>query len=194
MIETHPLDTKSSSNRNVHVVSHDRKGNTILAPGPFGRNAALVSVAFLPVLLYLCHLFSLDKGLWLAASLFPLLAAGGFLVGHIGYSRFGTRVVLDSSKKKILISGLRHANRPDIPFESVQAIQLLDAGTKHAPKAGAWHAYQINLVLKDKLRYNLLDSGSKKQLDHIGEQIAQCLKVPFERHTETANQKMHHTK
>ena len=194
MTDTHPLDTKSSSNRNVHVVSHDRKGNLILAPGPFGRNAAVVSVAFLPLLLFLCHHFSLDKGLWIAAALFPLFAAGGFMVAHIGYAKFGTRVVLDTREKKILISGLRHANRPGIPFGNVQAIQLLDAGTKHAPKAGAWHAYQINLVLNDKSRYNLLDSGGRRQLDHIGEEMAKCLRVPFEKHTETANQEMHRTK
>lgn len=116
------------------------------------------------------------------------------MVGHIGFAKFGTRVILDTRKKKIVISGLRHANRSDIPFGDMQAIQLLDAGIKYAPKTGAWHAYQINLVFTDNSRYNLLDSGGLRQLDYIGEEMAKCLRVPFDRHTETANKEMHRTK
>jgi len=75
---------------------------------------------------------------------------------HVGYQKLGTRVVLDTRKKEIGISGLRHANRSNIPFGDVQAIQLLDAGMKHARNAGSWHAYQINLVLNDTSRHNFL--------------------------------------
>lgn len=71
MTEMQPIDTDNSANRNVHVVSIDRKGNMILAPGPLGRNAAFASAALLPIFLYLCQRFSLDKGLWIAAILFP---------------------------------------------------------------------------------------------------------------------------
>ena len=68
----------------------------VLAPGPGGRTAALVYVALMPLLLGLCFHFGLARGFWIAAALFPLLAAGGFLVGHFGYAKLGARVVFNS--------------------------------------------------------------------------------------------------
>ncbi len=69
------------------------------------------------------------------------------MIAYIGYAKYGTRAVLDSRMKEVVISGLRHTNRPDIPFETIQAIQLVDAEIKNACDAGSWHAFQVNLVL-----------------------------------------------
>jgi hypothetical protein len=153
----------------------------VLAPGPGLRNAALVYVALVPLLLGLCFHFGLARGFWIAAVLFPLLAAGGFLAGHFGYAKLGTRVVLNSGTRKIFVSGLRHRLLPEIPFDHVIAVQCIYSGFKGGPSR-SWHAYQLNLVLADQSRYNLLDSGGVSQLGKIGGQMSKYLKVPFQRY------------
>lgn len=175
-----PLDTKCSSSRNVHVVSCDARGNMILAPGRRERNEALACLAFLPLTLSLCTYFRPARGIWIAAILFPLFTAGGYLAGHMINAAHGARVVMDPRKRSISVSGLQHPAGLEIPFEHVAAIQRLDAGIK-GEESGSWHAYQINLVLKDQSRHNLLDSGGVKQLDRLGEQMARFLGVPFDK-------------
>jgi hypothetical protein len=181
MTDSRPLDTKHSAKWNHHVLSYDRTGNMVLAPGPGGRTAALVYVALIPLLLGLCFHFGLARGFWIAAVLFPLLAAGGFLAGHFGYAKLATRVVLNPRTRKIFVSGLRHRQLPEIPFDRVIAVQCIYAGFKGGP-GRSWHAYQLNLVLADQSRYNLLDSGGVSQLGKIGSQMSKYLKVPFERY------------
>ena len=175
-----PLETKSSANRNVHTISFDRMGNMILAPGPFGRNAAIACIMFLPVCLYLCEYFNLEKGFWMFAVLLPIFAAGGFLVGYFMFLKFGTRVILNSSTHRIIVSGLQHDDGIEIDFDEVVAVQRIYA--PHKGKGSACHPYQINLVLSNQSRYNLLDSGGLKQLDKIGEALSRYIGVPFNKY------------
>lgn len=180
MTDIRPLDIKFSSSRNIHVFTSGKHGEMILAPSPFGLKWGLICLAFLPFLLFLCHHFSAEQGLWLSAILFPCLAGGGFLLGHFGFASLGTRVCLNDQTETILISGARHSSTKQMGFSEVHAIQLVYAGVK-SKDDGEWDNYQINFVFNSQERYNILSSGGIRQLDQIGEALAQYIQVPYER-------------
>jgi len=142
----------------------------------------------MPLLLYACHYFSAPTGVWIGAILFPVFAAGGFLVSYIVYAKLGTRIVLNPKTRKIQITGFRHGNGIEYAFDEVTSIQRLDAGVKSAPEVGSWHDYQINLVLSNGTRYNLLDSAGMNQLDAIGDALARCIRVPLMKYDKMVEQ------
>ena len=183
-----PLETAYSANRNVHIASYRRDGSLVVAPGSYGRSSALACIATMPILLYACHHFSAPTGVWIGAILFPIFAAGGFLVSYIVYVKFGTSIIVHPKTRKIQITGFRHGNGIEYAFDEVTEIQRLDAGVKSAPEVGSWHDYQINLVLSNGTRYNLLDSAGMNQLDAIGDALARCIRVPLKKYDKTGEQ------
>lgn len=144
----------------------------------------------MPFCLYLCQHFNAPSGLWTAAILFPLLGAGGFLIGHIASAKLGTRVIINPITRKIQITGFRHAGGREFTFKEVESVQRIYEGVRgdKTIDAGSWTAYQINLVFTGGERYNLLDSGGKHQLDRIGEALAKHIGVPFRKIEKTGEQ------
>lgn len=142
---------------------------------------ALVYIAVLPVLLYACRYYNAPPRLQLVAILFPLFAAGGHILAYMFYAKYGTRIVVETSTRKVNITGLRHGDGKAFSFDDISAIQRINAGRKGGVD-GSWRAYQINAVLTDGIRCNLLDSAGVSQLDAIGDALAKALRVPFERH------------
>ena len=186
---TEPMAGLPSASRNIHVVSCRRDGSMLVSPGSFGRDAALACIAAIPAGLYLCQHFNAPAGLWTAAILFPLFGAGGFFIGHIASAKLGTRVILNAKTRKIQITGFRHGEGREFSFNEIISVQRLYEGVRgETSDAGAWTAYQINLVFTGGERYNLLDSGGKRQLDRLGEALAKQMGVPFEKHEKTDEQ------
>lgn len=178
-----------SSNRNIHVLSYQRDGSMLISPGSFGRDAALACILALPVFLYLCQHFKAPSGLWTAAILFPLFGAGGFLIGHIASAKLGTRINLNPKTRIIFITGFRHGKGREYSFDEVASVQRLYEGVRRdKADSGSWTTYQLNLVFNGGERYNLLDSGGKRQLDRLGEALAKQIGVPFEKIEKTGEQ------
>jgi len=174
-----PLATAHSANGNIHRLSRVSPGVLELEPGRADWWAALVSLAFFPIVLAVCIAMHAEMRLTVGLSLSPLFGAGGFGVGAFCYHRFGTRARFDRDRHMISVTGLRHGEGLRYSWDDIRAVQFCDAGRKHGE--GAWHAYQVNLVVGSTTvsRINLLDSGGKKKLHRIAKEIADFIGVPF---------------
>jgi len=174
-----PVATAHSANGNIHRLSKVSPGVQVLESGHADWWAALVSLALFPVVLAVCIAVRAEMRLTVGLSLFPLFAAGGFGVAASCYHKFGTRARFDRNNRKISVTGLRHGEGFRCSWDDICAVQFCDARRKRGE--GAWHAYQVNLVVRsDKSsRINLLDSRGKKKLRRIAKEIADFIAVPF---------------
>ncbi len=157
----------------------------------------VILLATLPVLLYLCHRFRLAWGLWVSAVLFPLFGTAALCAGRFLYNRLGTRITLCVRTRRLKAEGWAHADHASRSFQggpagalariSLSALQpqrsckefSFDdiAGVQLIP--AAQRTYQLNLVLKDASRYNLLHGGGFSRLNVVATEIARAVNVPL---------------
>ncbi|WP_417799293.1 hypothetical protein [Tenacibaculum sp.] len=96
----------------------------------------------------------------------PFLLIGIFLLFS-----FGTKVQLNSQKRKVLIDG------EIIAFQQVYALQVLSKFVQ-GNNSGGYYCYEVNLVTQSGKRHNLLNHGDKEYLLSDMVKISRFLKVP----------------
>ena len=96
----------------------------------------------------------------------PFLLVGMFLLFS-----FGSKVQLNSHKRKVLVDG------EIVPFQQVYALQVLSKFVE-GNKSGGYYCYEVNLVTQNGNRYNLLNHGDKEYLLSDMVKISRFLRVP----------------
>ncbi len=77
---------------------------------------------------------------------------------------------------RIFYRGRRH--RAPVPFDEIVALQILSEMCRPA-KDSPFLSYELNLVLKDNRRINVVDHSDRTQLRSDAETLAEFLKVPL---------------
>jgi hypothetical protein len=178
-IPNEAIATKHSASGNIHRLARPSRAVLVLEPGRKLWIMALLILAVVPVVWGVCIFKRAATELTVGLSLMPLIGAFGVAVGGFCFHRFGTRVRFDCDLQRVTITGARHAGGLHYSFSDIAAVQFCDAGIKQGD--GAWHAYQVNLVIGGAAptRINLLDSGGRTQLQAMAKEIAEFLGVPF---------------
>ena len=168
-VSWHPTNQESGAFKTQHIVFHDQAkvrvsaslGGWLLCVFFFGLGAlALVGGLF---------------GDNLPADLF-LAGAGGILMALalVFDRRFSKQLVFDRHKDSIYYEG--DDSKSPTRISSVHAIQIIPA-YRASPDSGGY-SFEINLVLKNGERINVMDHGNKDAIDHDTHILEECLGVP----------------
>lgn len=113
-------------------------------------------------------------------SVFALVGLGGIVI-----PRFLLRPEFDlldksfypKSKKKYL-AALNSPERLKIPLKEFKFLRILEK-TCSGSKGGSYSCYELNIVISDDERYNLLNHGNFLKLYADAEKLAKILKLPL---------------
>lgn len=95
--------------------------------------------------------------------------AFGFFVAAGGLMFLGPRAIrFDRTRRVVLIGGR------SVGFGEIAALQLLGERVEH-DEAPSFDSYELNLVLKDGSRLNLVDHSRRGQLEQEAERLAQLI-------------------
>ena len=123
--------------------------------------------------------FVLVGGLFAGDNLFELIfftGAGSMFItlGYVLYRRVTKPLVFDRDKDSIYYEGDDSTSPTRI--SSVHAIQIIPVDNQSP--YGGWHSFEINLVLKNGERINVLNHGKKEGIDHDTQILEEFLRVP----------------
>ena len=111
---------------------------------------------------------------------------GSFMVGVYFLCRvYSKLLVFDRHKDSIYYEG--DDSKSLTRISTVHAIQIIP--TYYATPDGSYHSFQINLVLKNAERINVMNRGNKKAIDHDTHILQEFLSVPvweLSRHSNTS--------
>ncbi|MDX2008664.1 MAG: hypothetical protein SFW67_00655 [Myxococcaceae bacterium] len=111
-------------------------------------------------------LVSVLSGSWILGLL--VLPCGLFLLVGALLLLFSRAVRFDGGQRSVSIGGRR------IAFSDVYAVQLLGERV-HEEEAPDFDSYELNLVLKDGTRLNVVDHGNRGQLEREVQQLARLV-------------------
>ncbi len=122
----------------------------------------------------------------ISTGFFPMLFGSIFtLVAYITYRSMGTPKVFDSSLGFFWIGhkqpGFSGDQKTDsnhlIYFSEIKALQILSERVRS--KNGSYYSYEINLVMKDASRFNVVDHGSYTQIRVDAELLSEMMAIPI---------------
>lgn len=112
------------------------------------------------------NVVTLAAGRWLLGLLllpFSLLLFAGALM-----MLFSRAIRFDAGRREVVIEGRR------IPFSEVTGLQLLGERV-FEEEALDWDSYELNLILRDGTRLNLVDHLNRGQLEREAQQLARLI-------------------
>ncbi len=106
--------------------------------------------------------------------LFPcgLLFGAVFLVGAVALMRHSPRV-FDATRRECMIG------KQTVEFAQIHALQVLEERVSGSEDSPNYTSYELNLVLKDGSRLNVLDHGDRARLERDAELLAKMLGCPI---------------
>ena len=120
--------------------------------------------------------------------IFALVIGGIFtIVGLSGmfYPKFSAKAEIDLLNKKFYPKGKRKflstinpQEELEIPLERFKFLRILTKTGRHS-KGGTYHCYELNLVIDDDHRYNLLNHGNEKKLLQDAQKLSEILNIPI---------------
>ena len=143
----------------------------------FGITGTLVLIPF-----FLSGAIGPWVGLWMLVTgrwvecLFFLLWSALFGLPLWWYFYLRSKQPFFDPMERMFYRGRRH--RDPVPLDEIVALQILTE-TCRGSKGGSYESYELNLVLKDNRRLNVIDHGDLKQLRSDAETLAKFLKVPL---------------
>ncbi len=140
---------------------------------------ALFFYALAPLAWHLTRGLDIDKGLRLAAWLFPLFTATGPLILWVVMTKFFARFFFDLYRNELILTGFRFKGMKPIPFGDILGVQTCYGGLKKT-KDGSYEKYELNVVLKKggKIsRIHLVGYPDRETVERQTERIAARIPV-----------------
>jgi hypothetical protein len=117
-------------------------------------------------------------------SLFPLLIGLGFSIAGGAMLYFGTIPIVFDKRFKSFWKGRKSPNmvydkeelKAFIKLEDIHAIQLISEYI--SGKKSSYYSYELNLVLKDASRINVIDHGNDSAISSNAKVLSRFLDVP----------------
>lgn len=172
---THRLD---SSNSDLLVFKATK--------GAYIFSSIFTAVGVLGLLIPVFVFIGMDDKEWFIL-LFALLFGGIFLTAGLLLFRFMTKpAVFDTfygcfykgkKRPKDHIDPNRDSKNPIVKLSDVKAIQILRE--RISSKNGSYYSYEINLVLADASRVNVIDHGNHTAIIEDAETLATALGIPL---------------
>ena len=120
--------------------------------------------------------------------IFAIIFGGFFgIIGLSGmfYPKFSAKAEIDLLNKKFYPKGKRKflstinpQEELEIPLERFKFLRILTKTGRHS-KGGTYHCYELNLVIDDDHRYNLLNHGKEKKLLQDAQKLSEILNLPL---------------
>jgi hypothetical protein len=130
---------------------------------------------------------SLRSGSWLVAifMLIPITIGGAFAaLGTWLWWHYGAPVVFDKQRGEYWKGrtspaevGNRHTFKERVQLDRIHALQLVSEHVKSDDSS--YHSYELNLVLKDGARMNVVDHGKLESLRKDAQELARFLGKPL---------------
>ncbi len=175
-----PAGTAFFSSFKTHsFVERDNGVGLVPSNGPL--YFALFFYALAPLAWHLTKGLEIDKGLKLAAWLFPLFAATGPLILWGFMIKFFGRFFFDLYRSELILTGFRFTGRKPIPFGDIWGVQTCYGGRK-TTRNGRYEKYELNLVLRGggKIsRIHLVGDPDRETIERQAERIT--ARVPIQR-------------
>jgi hypothetical protein len=158
-----PLN-KGGSSYSTHRVVETRRGLVFVRTW---RNWAWTAAGLLFAgTMVFAHVVVLALGRWLLGVL--LLPFSLFLGAGALMTLFRRAIRFDAERREVTLEGRR------IPFSEVRGLQLLGERV-FEDETLDWDSYELNLVLRDGTRLNLVDHLSRGQLEREAQQLARLI-------------------
>ncbi|NOX46536.1 MAG: hypothetical protein GXO89_06110, partial [Chlorobi bacterium] len=117
-------------------------------------------------------------------SLFPILIGLGFSIAGGAMLYFGTKPIVFDKRNKSFWKGRKSPNmvydkeelKAFIKLEDIHAIQLISEYI--SGKKSSYYSYELNLVLKDARRSNVIDHGNDSAIRSNANILSRFLDVP----------------
>ncbi len=177
-----PLNPGYSFSHATHRLAQTMEGVALLPTRRGPLYFAVVAYVVAVAAWLLTRDLEIDKGLKLAAWLFPVFAGTGPLVLYAVMSKLGSRMVFDTMKREVRLRGIRFRGGVTVPLSEVAAIQTCHGGLETTRESGSWQKYELNLVRRqgDRMdRICLLCHGKGDLIREQGRRIADRIGVKF---------------
>lgn len=119
----------------------------------------------------------------IVAILFPLIFGG---VGFFLLKGSMTPITFDGNSKLFWhgygdpSQSMRNDGKTKvIPFDSIHALQVISEWCRGGKNSSSFYSYELNLVMNDGSRYNVMDHGNLRALDEDAHKLASFLNVPL---------------
>ena len=178
-ISREPLACKSTYSWVPLKFISQSRGSASLRPGTAMTIPGVLILLTIPVLWALAGHFNWDSGWRLMAILLPLFGGVPLIVGGILIRVFMTTHSVLPQEQVWRIHSLGNPDE-DIPLDDIIAIQVIPGDKAENSENGQQILpYQINLVLTEDRRKNLLQTGDRKGSLKLARKIAGFLKIPL---------------
>lgn len=181
-IDWHPL-TPGGSTYQTHTLERTSEDTLILHPVKSLRWAPWFVLGFIPIaggipFAFFTPLISLP--ILVACALVLSIVAWRLLQQQLKTHQFNTTEGSIWTGTSTTASIAKATQRPDyLSLSDVHALQIVCEYVKSNDLSGPFLSYELNLVLNDKNRRNLMDHHDLSDLRHDAQQLADALKVPL---------------
>ncbi|MFP4846851.1 hypothetical protein [Winogradskyella sp. PE311] len=178
-VSTSPL-VSGGTNFQTHVLKQSH--NSIIRYNPSFGGILFVSIFFIVGLALVFFNFVNYKGLFSSPSIsnFFTLAIGlvfSFAGAYIGFRLFKPRIFNKNLGYYYKAYKVKLNTKNCIALKSIVALQII--GESISSKNGSYGSFELNLVLKDGLRTNVIDHGSLKSIISDAYVISEFLNIPI---------------
>ena len=150
-----------------------------------GKGPLYFGVLFLlsaPAVWYFTKNLNIDKGLKLAAWLFPLFAGAAPFAMYFVKKALAMSAQFDVIARDVRLSGVRFWGGLTIPLNEVMAVQTCYGGRTSSRQGGSWVKYELNLVRKEGdfvERICLLCHADGDLIQDQAQRIARIIQVEY---------------
>ncbi|MCH8474337.1 MAG: DUF3592 domain-containing protein [Opitutales bacterium] len=154
-------------------------GSVSLQPGSVTLIPGLIFIVASPVMFLIANHYEWDTGWRLVATLFPLFGGVPMVLGSILMKLLMTKHWLRSREGLWEIKS--YGNPPEeISFSKIIAMQVIPGNQLgDSRNGGNMLPYQLNLVLTEEKRINLVQSSDRKGCLRLARKITEFLQVPL---------------
>lgn len=153
-------------------------GSVLLRPGTGGVIPGIFAIIASPVLYQVAIHFNWDSELRFFATLIPLFIGVLVLFVSILMRLLMTKHSLRPRENLWKIIGYGSA-KEELPLQDILAVQVIPGNKVSNDQGGGMLPYQINFVLPEDQRKNLLQSADRKGCLRLARKIAAFLQVPL---------------
>jgi hypothetical protein len=182
-IEWTPL-MRGGASFGTHTILINSQGNLEFKASLFSK---LLPAFFIGIGLFMesiTLIVIIGTGTFNNGMIIPFLMSSIFVIGWIyAYSNYTKPVVFDrqngyyyKGKPKMNYWMLNPTDKNIIPLSSIYAIQIITE--RVSTKNSSFLSYEINLVLDDKRRINIVDHGNIERIQADSKQLSEYLGVP----------------
>lgn len=178
---------KGGTNFKSHKLYERGRSRLEFKTSPFVKIMAIITFIIFVSVLYLYITDGVKHDIAEAMGIITFFAGLMFVISLLWYLIFSIPIIFDKSegyfrksKKSVRELGNVIDNKRYIKLSEIYAIQVLSEYIERVNrKSKSYYSYEINLVLKDATRVNVVDHGNKTSALRDSDKLSKFLGVPL---------------